>query len=312
MSTARLTHALLAASTAALLAACGGGGDDAAANGNSGSASTETLQSASANGVVAAHDGARAQAAVLGAARAVVLVGTASQTVACAGGGTAQFTATAGSAGSLTNGLLDTGEVYSMQFFDCRSQADAASVTGALTLTVNQASGENMSVTTSTQAVVVALPERTVTFNGSSTLSHTVEANGATVVTTDRWVAPSLSMVSLRNGRSTSFALTNVDFTRSVTTTNGVLVGSSNQGGLTMTYIGPIGTWTASIATQGTATFNASGVPLAGAWLITLPRDLIALQVGNGNALLTIDFGRNGSIDRSYIWPVLSLTAEAG
>lgn len=304
----RMPRLVTACLTATLLAACGGG-DDKTTDANT---STETTQSASANGVVVADDAVRAQSAVLATARAVVAVGSASQTVNCAGGGTALFTATAGTSGSLANGLLDTGEVYAMQFVNCRSATGSATVSGALTLTVNAASGDDLSVSTSTQAVVVGLPQRTVTFNGSSTLSHTVQTTGTTQVVTDRWQSPLISMVSVRNGRTTSLTLSNIDLSRSITLVNGVLTGSSSQGGLTMAYFGPVGNWTATIGTQGVVSFDALGVPLAGRWLLTLPRDLIALEVANSIATVMVDFGRNGSIDRSYVWPVLTLTGGAG
>ncbi|MBX3619817.1 MAG: hypothetical protein KF891_07515 [Rhizobacter sp.] len=305
LATTTATTTLAACATAAaLLSACGGGGDDTAPGG---STSNETAQSASANGVVVADDSVRAQAAVLGTARSVIAVGGAAATVNCAGGGTAAFTATGSSLG---NGLLDAGEVYTMQFANCRSSSGSATVTGNLTLGVNSASGESYNVSTTSQ-VVVGLPQRTLSFNGSSTLGHTVQTSGATQTTIDRWVSPSVAMTSLRNNRITTLSLTNVDLTQTVTRTGGVVTGSSNEGTLTMTYAGWLGTWSATIATQGVVSFNASGVPLSGQWLITLPRDFIALSVAAGIATATLDFGRNGSIDRTLTWLVPSLIVEA-
>lgn len=312
MPTARLffaPRALLAAVVVtAVLSGCGGGGDEPSAGGGS----TDTTQSASATGVVVVDDSARAQAALLRTTRAVVAVGTASQTVSCAGGGSALFTATAGSAGTLFNGVLDTGEAYSLQFNNCRSAAGAESITGLLTLSVISASGENLSVSTSTQAVVVGLPARTLTFDGSSTLTHTVQTTGSTQVITDRWVSPLISMTSLRNSRITSLTLSNVDLTHSETRSNGVPVGSSNEGTITIGYAGPVGHWTATIATQGVVSFDANGLPLLGLWQIILPHDLIGLQVSGGMALVTVDLGHNGSVDNTYTWPVATLTGEAG
>lgn len=304
MTFARAERTLATITLATLMSACGGGGDEAA---SSGPTSNETAQSASANGVVVADDSVRAQTTVLSTARAVIAVGGASAAVNCAGGGTATFTATGSSLG---NGQLDAGEVYTMQFVNCRSSTGSATVTGNLTLTVNTASGESYNVSTASQ-VVVGLPQRTLSFNGSSTLSHTVQTSGATQVTTDRWQSPSVSMTSLRNNRITTLALTNVDLTQTVITTGGVVTGSSNQGALTMTYAGWLGTWSATIATQGVVSFNANGVPIDGQWLITLPHDFIALSVAAGIATATLDLGRNGSIDRTLTWLVPNLIVAA-
>ena len=104
----------IAAATAllALLAACGGGGADAGAPANG--VTQSDAQSMSANSAVLPADSVEGQASILSTTRAVVASGTASQTVNCAGGGTAVFTVSGGSAGSLGNGQLDAGEIYSV------------------------------------------------------------------------------------------------------------------------------------------------------------------------------------------------------
>ncbi|MGY4826945.1 hypothetical protein ACVNIS_00050 [Sphaerotilaceae bacterium SBD11-9] len=79
-----------------------------------------------------------------------------------------------------------------------------------------------------------------------------------------------------------------MDLTHSVTSINGVVTGSSSTCHITMGYVGLLGSWLATIATQGTASFDANGVPLLGAWQITLPNDLIALQVANQVATGTL------------------------
>lgn len=304
MTTARLHSTLAATAVALLTTACGGAGDDAPSSGNT---SNETAQSASANGVVIADDSVRAQTTMLSTARVVIAVGGASAAVNCAGGGSASFTAIGGMLG---NGQLDAGEVYTMQFANCRSSSGSATVTGSLTLTVISASGQNHVVST-TANVIVGLPQRTLSHNGSSTISHTVQTSGTTVVTTDRWQSPSISTTSLRNNRISTLSLTNVDLTHTVTTINGIVTGSSNQGTVTMTYAGWLGTWSATVATDGLVNFNAGGTPINGRWLITLPRDLIALNVVAGIATATLDFGRNGSIDRTLSWLVPALVVEA-
>lgn len=303
MTCTRLQRTFVAAVVAVLVSACGGNAEDDLP----GSTSNETAQSASANGVVVADDSVRAQAVVVNTARVVISVGGAAASVSCAGGGSALFTATGASLG---NGLLDAGEVYEMQFSNCRSSSGSATVSGSLTLTVNSASGENYVVGTDSN-VIVDLPQRRLAFNGSSTLSHTVQTSGATQVMTDRWVSPSISMTSLRHNRITTLSLTNVDLTQTVTTTNGVVTGRTNQGHLTMTYAGWLGSWSATITTDGPVSFHADGTPLSGRWLIALPRDLIILTIGNDEVLAALDFGHNGSIERTLLWPILLLAQVA-
>jgi hypothetical protein len=303
MTTPRFQRPVLTGLAALLVSACGGAGDD----GPNGSTSNEIAQSASANGVVVVDDSLRAQAVVVSTARTVIAVGGASASVNCAGGGSALFTATGSSLG---NGVLDAGEVYTMQFTNCRSSSGSATVTGSLTLTVHSASGDNYVVGTNAN-VIVGLPQRTLSHNGSSTLTHTVQTSGTTQVTTDRWQSPSISTTSLRHNRITTLSLTNVDLTQTVTTTNGIVTGSSNQGTVTMTYAGWLGSWSATITTDGPVNFSANGTPLAGRWLITLPRDLIVLTIASSAATAALDLGRNGSIERTLLWPILVLADAA-
>lgn len=270
--TPRPNRGFAAALFCAFLSACGGGGDDGSSTPSS--ATHETVQSASSVTVI--DESARAQATVLSASRLVFTISGASGTSSCAGGGSVSFIATAGTTGSLTNGVPDAGETYTIQFASCRSTTDTSVVNGALTLTVISASGDHLSVATESNLTVVQ-QDRTLRLEGRSTLSHTVQTSGATQVTTDRWQTPSASITSTHNGRTTRLSLTNVDLTHTVTTVNGVVTGSTSQGTLTMGYSGWLGDWSATIGTQGIVSLNANGVRLSGLWLITLPRHLVWL-----------------------------------
>lgn len=272
MITSSSPRAIAAALFAAVLSACGGGGDDAPSTGNP--SGHETVQSTS--GITVIDESARAQATVLSAARVVFTVSGASGSSSCAGGGSVSFIATAGPTGSLTNGVPDAGETYTIQFASCRSASDDSVVNGALTLTVNSANGDNLSVSTESR-LVVAQRDRTLQLDGRSTLSHTVQTSGPTQVTTDRWQTPSASITSTHGNRTTRLSLTQVDLIETVTTTNGAVTGRTSQGTLTMGYSGWLGDWSATIGTQGIVSFNANGVRLGGLWLITLPRHLVWL-----------------------------------
>jgi hypothetical protein len=310
--TASTFHAALrctALAATALLAACGGGGGDTASTDTSVSAAT--AESAGANGMVLPQDATSAMAQTLSTTQAVVAGAQAGATYACLGGGTAVFTATGGTPASLLNGQLDAGERYSLQFNACRGSSGAASISGAMTVSVTAASASGVTIDTQTQAIVVMLPQRTLTLNGSSTLAQTVVASGATVTTTNHWTSPQIALTSLRNGVPSSLTLTNLDLTRSVTTSGGVATGSTHDGTVTIaaTLLGDA--WTATVATQGAVSFDASGTPTQGRWAITLPHNLIGLQVGAGTATLTIDNGPDGSIDHTYTFGAGALAAQA-
>ncbi|MBP5990286.1 MAG: hypothetical protein KA766_09775 [Piscinibacter sp.] len=301
----------IAAATAllALLAACGGGGGDAGAPAN-GVTQTEA-QSMSANSAVLPADSVEGQASILSTTRAVVAAGSASTTVNCPGGGTAQFTVTGGNA--LGNGQLDAGEIYSVTYTNCTGAAGAATLNGSATLTVVTASGGTTQVNTATQNLQIALPLRTLTVNGSSTLTETVADNGGgVIVTTHRWTSPQIVLTSVRNARTSTFTLSNVDQTRAVTTTNGVISARSRSGTITIDAQLPNGSWTVTTATQGAVSYDANGVPTQGAWTITLPHNIIGISVVPGTLTVTVDWGADGTIDRTWTFTNAQVGSEAG
>jgi hypothetical protein len=293
----------------ALLAACGGGGDDAGSTAN---VSQETAQAMSANSAVVPADSTEAAATVLTTTQAVVAGGQASQTFSCAGGGTALFTVTGGSLASVTNGVLDAGEVYSVSYAACRGSAGAASLDGTATLTVVSAAAGATEVNTATQGIVVTLPQRTLTLNGNSVLSQTVATNGATTTTTSRWTSPQIVVTSQRNARSSSFTLTDIDLSRSIAVTSGVISARSSSGTHTMNAVLPNASWAITTATQGAVSFDANGVPTQGSWTITLPNNRIGVSVVPGTVTVTVDYGADGTIDRTYTFNATTLAAEAG
>lgn len=311
MNLHRLPLAPAALATLALLAACGGGGEDAGAP--LGAVSESQAESMSANSAVLPADSVEGQATVLAATRAVVAGGSASQTFACAGGGTAVFTVTGGSVGTVTNGQLDAGEVYSLTYTDCRGAAGLAALTGTATLTVVAAAGGTTEVSTTTQNLQIALPLRTLTVNGSSALSEVEADDGAGVVTTThRWTSPAITVSSLRNARTSTFTLSNVDQTRVITTTNGTVSARTRSGTVTMNAQLPNGSWTITTATQGGVSFDANGVPTQGQWTITLPNNIIGISVVPGTLTVTADWGANGTIDRTWTFTGAGIGAAAG
>lgn len=311
MTPSTVRHTLRCATlvAAACLSACGGNSESDTPQNTVGS---ETAQSVSANTLVLGPDTVNANVAVLRTAQAVVASasGQVTATVACAGGGTAHFSVS-GSGVSLLNGMLDAGERYSMLFDNCRVSAGAETLSGLMSIDVISASANEMTLQTSTQGIVVTRPQRTLTLNGSSTISQSTVTNGTTVTTTNRWVSPQIALTSLHNANLSSLSFSNVDLTTTSTTVNGVLTGSTSSGTLTITVAWPGNSWSATIATQGTASYDVNGVATQGSWLMTLPHDRIGLTVAAGLATVVLDNGANGSIEHTFFFSVLALIAAA-
>lgn len=297
-----------AAALLALLSACGGGSDE----GSTDAVSDGTAQAMSANSSAIPEDGGEATEALLVTTQAVVAAGSASRTVACPGGGTALFTVTGASVAELGDGELDAGEVYSVTYDACRGGAGAASLDGSATLSVVAASADTIEIDTATQDIVVTLPLRTLTLNGSSTLARSVATNGATTTTTSRWISPQIELVSRRNARTSRYTLTDVDVTRSISVTSGVISARSHSGTHTMNAQLPNGSWSATTATQGAVSFDANGVPTQGEWTITLPHNIVGIEVVPGTATISLDYGADGTIDRTIVITPGELAAEAG
>lgn len=302
--------ALPAAVLLSLLTACGGGGEDAGAPMNSVSESTASAMSA--NSAVVPGESTEAAATLLVTTQAVVAGGTASQTISCTGGGTATFTVSGGTLASVVNGQLDAGEVYSISFTDCRGSAGAATVNGAATLTVVSAGNGSTEVATDTQGITVALPLRTLTLDGASTLTRSVVTSGATTTTTSRWTASQIDLTSVRSARTSTYTLSAVDITRTVTATNGVISASSVNGTHTMRATLPNATWSITTATQGGVSYDANGVPTQGNWTITLPNNRLVIGVVPGTLTVQADWGNDGDIDRTWTFTTSTITAEAG
>lgn len=308
MQTLRI-RLIAAAALAALLAACGGGGGDS--TDTSDAVSQDKAQAMSADSSALSTDGSDGHDTLLTTLQALVTSSSANVTVSCAGGGTAMFSVSGGTLASITNGQLDAGEVYAATFNGCRSANGAAALTGSATLTVTQAGGGVTAVDTATQNLQVALPLRTLTYNGSSSFSHTVVSNGPTTTVTNHWTSPQIVVKSVRNGtlRTSTFTLSNVDIARTFTSVNGVLTSTSFSGTHTMSAVLPNATWSITTATQGGVTCDANGVPTQGAWIITLPNDRIGISVVPGTLTVTVDFGADGTIDRTFVFSTAAVVA---
>jgi hypothetical protein len=202
-------------------------------------------------------------------------------TVDCTGGGTAVLSITGGTAGSLLNGQLDAGEVYTLTFMDCSGAAGAAAVNGSLTMTVMTADANTLSVTTEAAGLSAALPRGSVTLNGDIARTVSSTTNGGTTQLTSHFTSASLGLTTHYDGRTANFSLSAVDITRQATLVDGVLQGSSINGTHTMGLTLPNGSARYTVATQGSATYGPTGLPIAGTWTITLPHAAVGLSIAN-------------------------------
>lgn len=298
-------------SLVAILAACGGGSDPTPPPSNN-NVSADGAKNATANTSSLPNDSATALGAIIATAETVVAAGSASATIACPGGGTAIYTVTGPNAALLLNHQLDEGERYSLVFNSCKNATGAETITGAFTLDVTAKTADSITVDTATNNVAVVLPRGDVVLNGSSTITRTVQTVGAATTTTVHWVTPNFNVTSHRNGRTTSFAYSAVDITKSVTTTNGQFASGSYNGTATLSWVWPGGSFSVTFATQGTVGCAADGSPTQGTMSITLPNDRIVIAVVPGTVTITVDYGKNGTIDATYVFTTNDVMNSAG
>ncbi len=298
---------------AAALTACGGGGggETPATLATSEKAATEY----SANSSVVANDATTAVDTSVQTAQAVVATqppSVASVPVACPGGGTALLTVTGGTPTSVLNGVLETGEIYQLVYTNCRGAAGAAAVNGTLAMTVQSASATALSLSLGTTDLAVALPRGTVKLTGSVNRQLSNTTTGSTTQLAGQISTPSLSVATQFNARNSVFTLSNVNITRQATLQNNVLQSTSYSGTHTLSATLPNGAFSYTVSTQGNVNYSATGVPTSGAWSLALPNTLITTSVNSTQASITVDEGKDGTIDRSFVLPVITMLESAG
>lgn len=326
----------LVVAAATLLAACGGGGGDSGGTATAATSDADAV-SIAANATSISDSAATAADAAILAAQSVVtappIINTATGalaharsqeaqaspnaltnvTVTCLGGGAAKLNLSGGTSNSLTNGKLDAGEIYQIAFDGCRSALGAVAVDGSLTLTVNAADANGWSLTLVADALSATLAGGSVSLTGSLTREASVATttDGSTQLT-GKMTSPGLTLATSFRNRSSTFALAALDITRQSTWKNGLFQSSTLNGTHTLAINTPNLVATYTVATQGGVSYSVNGVPQAGAWTITLPGRSIGVSVASSTATITIDDGKDGSVDRTISVPVARLQSDAG
>lgn len=307
---------LAATSAALLLSACGGGsgsdGSSTTGSSNSGSAADiSTAQAASADTTSLSADASNTMTTAVKTTQTVVAGAQAQQTYACAGGGTALYTVTGGTLSALTNGQLDNGEAYVVTFSGCKGAGSLVTLDGQISMTVSSATSSELSVQTRSNALQATLPARVLTLNGSSAISQSISGTTTTGTIGTEWASPQIQLTSVRDGHSSTFSLTAVDLSRTVTTSAGTLVATTLNGNATFNASTINGSWSATVGTQGTVNYDSNGNPVQGSWQIVLPANTVSMSVAAGQATLAIDLGSNGTIDRTIVLTNDALAAQA-
>ena len=317
---------------ATLLAACGGG--DAGAGSVAIDDATATAYAANAtqigsDAMTAADAGVLAAQAMISAGagmaasddRAMALSARATPLAAtsrpCPGGGSATVSITGGTPASEANGRLDTGEVYQVGFAACTGAAGTAQLDGTLAMTVASATGDSangtLALSTTATGLTLALPRGSATLDGSTQRQYSVSTDSdGTVHLSSHFVSTGLTLATHYNARSSSFTLSNADILRTATVVGGALQSSTIDGHHTLSGTLPNASFSYSVATSGGVTYAANGTPASGMWTVTLPHQIITITVGNGIATIAIDFGKDGTIDRTFTVPAPQFAAGAG
>lgn len=311
---------LISALSAASMIACGGESEPAVAP-----LSSQTATEYSANASVIGADASSALDATLSTAVQLVqtmagslhanrkqALATSSGALNCAAGGQATMTISGASPVQELSGQLDAGKVYQIAFVDCRGAAKQAVLNGNVTMTVTSAGDSSAAVTLSTMTLRATLPRGVLSFIGSADVQRSVIlSDGGSSVTT-RVIASSLTITTDFSGRTGNFTLSDVDLTRQASYSDAGLQSTNYDGKHSLAGIVAGESFEYRVATQGSATYNANGIPTQGGWIITLPHHTVTTSVADGTATIAVAEGKEGNTDRSFSVSTALLTAGAG
>lgn len=234
--------------------------------------------------------------------------------VACPGGGTATLSISGGTVSGEQNDVLDAGENYTVTYTNCARATGSVQLNGQATLDVVSISSDASPVTAVTITMTnlaLTLPQGTITANGSAALSRSSATADGSTTTTSAISAGSFTLATAFNARTGSYTISNLSATRTATSTASGPSGSSYSGTHTLAGTANARTFSFTSTTTGATTYDATGAPTAGDWLVTRSDATIHAVVASGTVTLTVD-DTTGALENTWTFPVATLVAAAG
>lgn len=303
------TAATLAA--VCLLAACGGSGgddDDGTAGISNESAEGYAADSAAmpvvaADGVDLAVEAVEAGLSAGAAGAGGVKIQSVDGSAACAGGGTVSWTVTSLDAEDEANGRLDTGEVVDVEYAACIGADGTTTLDGSLQLTVNERDEDSSDLTLLVSGLELRKPAGSFTVGGGMRLQReTVTLDGGGSERRRTLSSESVAMVTMIGERESNYRLRDLDWTVVKTyDAGGAFVSRTHDGELTLEADNPRRPDAQlAIDTDGALTVGADGYVAAGRLVATSNEHELTATWADASVTITLDLGRDGSIDRSW------------
>lgn len=233
--------------------------------------------------------------------------------VPCAVTGQATLTLSGAPLAQLLNGHLDTGEQYELTFDACQAAAGQPVFNGKLHLAVvtNTSTGHTLVWTANGLVGTVALGQLQLDGTATRELVQSADSSGATL-RHSHVTATSLTLQSTYNGHARATTLDTMDLLRDSRWVNGMPVSAQVSGHCQVTQQRSVGSYSFSLSLQGQVALGSDGLATTGEWLLTLPGSSVDLLLDGTQAVISVDQGKNGSIDHKLTLPLGRLQASAG
>jgi hypothetical protein len=264
---------------------------------------------------VVASDALAAIEAVITSVNTAAAV-SASQTVACSGGGTLTLNIS-GTPEGLLNGQPDTGEVYALVFEQCLGSRSGV-INGQATLSFSYAANTADGSTTTQSAVgTLSLSQLSVsspvarqgqrlgvTLNGLVNFNRSQADSASNTVVNGRYSGQDVAVQVDASQGSTSLTIKSLAMTRQVTWAASKVQALVLSGAHSLvTAAGR----TLSTTIDGSLAYTSSGAPATGVWTMAAKKLALKVSVHDGQADVDVDALADGTVERSFTIPVAQL-----
>lgn len=263
--------------------------------------------------VVNAADQARSTSLSTSAALLTETPTSVSLPMPCAVAGQVTLTISGVPLAQLLNGRLDAGEQYELSFDACRTVIGQPVFNGKLHLSVvaNTSMGHTLGWTATGLTGTVSLGQLQVDGTATREFLQSTDSSGA-VLHHSHVTATTLSLQSTYNGHARASTLDKLDLTRDSRWINDFPVSAQVSGQCQITQQRNVGSYSFALVVQGQVMLGGDGLATAGEWLLTLPDSSVDLLLDGTQAVISIDQGKNGSVDHRLTLPLGRLRASAG